>query len=254
MKFIFTLTAGRTGTAYLCSLFKENLSDAEVHHELIDYTKFGVDTPDLSHFTLFNSIGNTEKVKDFWKQKFDRIKRKQCSCYVETSHLLMKAGLVENLYNITNHGHVHLIALKRDFLKTVISYRDRYDFSNLGNMWLWYLDYQYPRNLVNPQTFAELDRDGIRLWYLFEIQQRVNFYKEYLKDQKNVSVHEVAIEDLSDLDNVSSFFKELGVELEPSEIFIPPPQNENTVHREISEEKLEALKNMIELYKQKMST
>ena len=71
--FIFTITAGRTGTTYLASLLAANLKDAKTHHEIIGYEHFGIDTPDLSYLILFNSQGNTKKVRDFWQQKLKRI-------------------------------------------------------------------------------------------------------------------------------------------------------------------------------------
>ena len=72
-KFVFTLSSGRTGTAFLAHLLQANLPGAEVHHEILDYAAFGVDTPDVSHLRQFNAIGNSQLVQSFWKQKFQRI-------------------------------------------------------------------------------------------------------------------------------------------------------------------------------------
>ena len=63
--YIFTITPGRTGTMYLAELIAQNTKDREVHHEILDYDAFGVDSPDLSTLTLFNSEGNITKVKNF---------------------------------------------------------------------------------------------------------------------------------------------------------------------------------------------
>ena len=106
--FIFTVTTGRSGTGYLTRLLSENLVDAEVHHERLGYQAFGVDTPDASHFTLFNSVGNVVQVQDFWRQKL-----------TEISHFNAKAGLIENLGGLHEHGDVHLIVLYRDPLATL---------------------------------------------------------------------------------------------------------------------------------------
>src|SRR5271165_1188039 len=92
MKLIFTLTAGRTGTAYLAELLRTNVPQAETHHEILTYTSFGVDTPDISHFHAFNNYGNTPEVQAFWQHKFEKILGCGKSCYAETSHMLMKAG------------------------------------------------------------------------------------------------------------------------------------------------------------------
>lgn len=66
--FFFTITAGRTGTAYLAEQLTANVVCAEVHHDILGYDTFGVDAPDVSYLTLFNSQGNTDKVRAFWEQ------------------------------------------------------------------------------------------------------------------------------------------------------------------------------------------
>src|ERR1700674_19694 len=104
--FIFTMTTGRSGTQYLAELLGHNLPDAECHHEFLQWDSFGVDTPDVSHMCLFNSKGNIEKVVAFWDQKLKRIAATPHRFYVETSHMLMKAGLVENLSSLTMAGRV----------------------------------------------------------------------------------------------------------------------------------------------------
>src|ERR1700745_4297658 len=92
-QFVFTMTTGRSGTRYLADLLAQNLPDAECRHEFSGWGHFGVDTPDLSHMTLFNSEGNVEKVQAFWRAKLRRIAATPKPFYVETSHVLMKAGL-----------------------------------------------------------------------------------------------------------------------------------------------------------------
>ena len=112
--FLFTMTTGRSGTQYLTELLRRNLTDAECHHEILDWDRFGVDMPDLSHMMLFNAEGNVAKVQEFWRQKLARIVRTPQRFYVETSHMLMKAGLIENLAPLTEAGRVHLVILERD--------------------------------------------------------------------------------------------------------------------------------------------
>ena len=71
-RFVFTITTGRSGSAYLADLLGSNLQDATVFHERTGWLNFGVVTPDLSDFTVFNSIGNVEKVQAFWRRKLER--------------------------------------------------------------------------------------------------------------------------------------------------------------------------------------
>ncbi|GAH10138.1 unnamed protein product, partial [marine sediment metagenome] len=76
-QFVFTITTGRSGTAYLAELLRLNTASCEAHHELLGFEAFGVDTPDVSHLTLFNSQGNIKKIQAFWAQKLSRIQ--QCT-------------------------------------------------------------------------------------------------------------------------------------------------------------------------------
>ncbi len=226
-KFIFTMTAGRTGTHYLASLLKVNLPDAEVHHERLGYDQFGVNTPEISHLTLFNSQGNVPPVRAFWRQKLTRIAQTQARYYVETSHILMKAGLIENIEILLPAGEVHLVCLHRDMLKTMLSYHKNYDFTNLIMLWAWYLDPKYPRKLVAPnsQLNRQLDSDvATSLWYLCEIQARQAYYKKLLSQVANVVIHDLEMADLNDKGYIGQFLTKLGVACRVEEIIIPPPQ------------------------------
>ncbi len=130
---LFTVTTGRSGTAYLAELLRANLPQAEVHHEILRYDAWGVDTPDLSDLAQFNAFGSTAKVQDFWRQKLGRIAAKPVAFYAETSHILAKAGLIENLAPLAARAQVVIILLRRDLLKTISSFQARGDFLNKGN-------------------------------------------------------------------------------------------------------------------------
>ncbi len=147
-QFIYTITTGRSGTTYLTELLKRNIADAEVYHERSSYTRLGIDSPDASHFTLFNSVGNVAQVRAFWQQKFERDAAGPSSCYAELSHPLSKAGLIENLDLLEGRGVVHLILLKRDILEILWSFVNRFDFENNAFTWLFTLDPFYPNVIV----------------------------------------------------------------------------------------------------------
>lgn len=226
-KFIFTLTSGRTGTKYLTHLFKRNFPDAITYHEILKYNAFGVDTPDLSHLLTFNHKGNTKLIQQFWRHKFHKIATTKTDLYIETSHLLMKAGLVENLHHLTAVGDVHLIALKRDLLQVFTSFQNRFSFLNTGSMWLWTLDPFYPLNIVSPFSFHQQlsQTDSNCLWYLCEIATRVEYYKLLLKNQPCVTIHDIQLQDLNSPLLVTKFFRQLGLHKTPNDVTIPPPQN-----------------------------
>jgi len=223
--FVFTMTTGRSGTSYLARLLHRNLPDAACYHEIIGWDRFGVDTPDLSHMTLFNSEGNVKKVQSFWRSKLRRVAQAPGRYYVETAHLLMKAGLVENLSWLASEGTVHLIALERDPFETIRSFRSRLDFLNKGNVWLWYLDPEYPRNLVPSRDLVAAGINGFCLWYILEIRARAAYYEERLAGSHGIVVHHFDVDELSAVDGASRLLRALGVGKGPGEVRIPAPSN-----------------------------
>lgn len=198
MKLVFSLSAGRTGTAFLAELIARNIPAAEVHHERIGYDDFGFENPDLSHMLLFNSRGNVGEVQRFWDQKLRRILAGEAEVYVETAHALMKAGLVENSVRVCQGHDLHFVRLRRAAVPTLLSYERRGDFMNKSSQWLWYLDDQYPRSLVKSDAFRQFGLHGLALWYLLEVEFRAAYYKELYSTASGVHFHEADIDELNE--------------------------------------------------------
>ena len=241
--FVFTLTAGRTGTAWLAELLRANLPDCEAHHEILGYDRFGLDTPDLSHFTLFNSVGSVPDVQAFWERKAERVMASNTPWYCETSHLLMKAGLVENIDRFTEAGTVHLIALSRDPVDTVTSYTRRGDMNNAGNQWLWHLDPGYPLNVLNAAPFMERGLLAVRYWYWMEIEARQGLYAALLADRADVRVHRHSLEALRA--DPGPLFADLGVDL-PNPT-LPEPRNAGK-SAELSTENRQVVERVVSMF------
>ena len=225
---LFTVTTGRSGTAYLTDLLRVNFPEAEVHHEILGYDAFGVDTPDLSDRVQFNAFGNTVKVQGFWQQKLARIADKPVPLYAETSHLLAKAGLIENLGSLAATAQVQIVLLRRDLLKTISSFQSRYDFLNKGNMWMWYLDPDYPRNIVSPTPLMSWGWSGICTWYVCEMLTRMEYYRLLFADAAGIRFIDANIDQLNEPAQVAGFLSQLGFSRSPDEIVIPSPQNTGT--------------------------
>ena len=223
--FLFTLTTGRSGTSYLAELLHQNLPHAECHHEIWGWDRFGVDTPDVSHMTLFNSKGNVDKVQAFWRSKLARVAATPLPWYVETSHLLMKAGLVENLAPLTQAGTVHLVALERDPYATIVSFRNRFDFWGKADRWLWYLDPDYPRNLVPSRELFAKGINGLCLWYILEIRARTARYEQLLEQEPRIRVHRFSLEELRVPGGAARLLHALGHPTDPAWVQMPAPQN-----------------------------
>jgi len=243
--FVFTMTTGRSGTLYLAQLLQQNLPDAECYHEIVGWDRFGVDTPDLSHMTLFNSQGNVDKVQAFWRAKLTRIAATPRRFYVETSHLLMKAGLVENVAPLTDRGTVHLIALERDIFATILSFRRRLDFVNKGNWWVWYLDPDYPRNLVPSARLVDAGLNGLCLWYILEIRARAARYERLLAGSRNLVFHRVDLAELRSREGVSRLLRALGVDKAPEDIAVPAPRNVGVTLAKIDADEQDRIRELI---------
>jgi len=223
--FVFTITTGRSGTAFLAELLAANLPNADTHHEILGWDQFGVNTPEVSHMTLFNSQGNVEKVQNFWRQKLGRIAQSSAGFYVETSHLLAKAGLIENLAPLSRIGRVHLILLERDTFATIKSFRSRFDFENPGNMCMWYLDPNYPRNLCNSSEMVRLGINGICLWYICEMRLRAAYYEKLLAKNPAIVFHRTSIEQIAGRAGAAQLLSALGAARSEGDVVLPKPQN-----------------------------
>jgi hypothetical protein len=220
-RFIFTISTGRSGTNFLADLFASNLSGAQVHHEQLTYRDWGVNSPELSHLTRFNHVGNSDYVREFWRQKFDRVKALDVRYFAETSHVLAKAGLVENLDQLQGSGEVHLIYLKRDIAETIISFVNRADFLNRGNMWLWYLDPAYPNVIVKPEPFTNLGQIGYALWYVIEMRVRAEYYRLLMAGRAGIVVHELDMEAVTRIDGATKLLTDVGMVPMPVVIRMP---------------------------------
>jgi hypothetical protein len=224
-QFVFTMSTGRSGTAYLTELLGANTPDVESHHEFLGWRDFGLNTPDVTHLALFNAEGNVEKVQTFWRHKHSVVLNSRARCYVETAHVLMKAGLVENIAPLASAGHVHLVDLQRDVGATIRSFRARYDFFNKGDQWFWYLDEAYPRNLCSFEKFSKYGHSGLCLWYITEIRLRAAYYARLVKTHPNITVHRVRLEDIARPEGALRFLADLGVSRSRDQLRMPPPQN-----------------------------
>jgi hypothetical protein len=249
--FVFTMTPGRTGTGYLAALLAGNAASPDqvaVHHEFLGFDDFGRETPEMSHFTGFNCHGNTPAVRAFWEQKLGRIAAMPGSHYVETSHLLMKAGLAENIDLLTDAGTVHFIVLEREVAATVRSYRRRGDFVNRINMRLWFLDPDYPRNIVKAEPAMANDVDGVCLWYICEVMARTAYYRQILAGNDRVVFHDAALESLADPETVSALLDGLHMPRATANLAIPRKVNESPPHFRLTPDEAARIDVVIEKY------
>ena len=224
-QFLFPLTTGRSGTVFLTELLRLNWSRADVHHERLGYDKLGIDSPDASHFTFFNSVGNVDHVRAFWLQKFARIMDSPADRYAEVSHFLFKAGLVENIAPLTQAGDVHLVILTRDAFKIQWSYVNRFEFANFGFTWLFALYPRYPNTIVRSDPFMQHGVAGNALWYVHEVFARAEYYARLTADNPRIHIHRADLSEITTPEGAARLLSELGEPVAPDAVKMPPRQN-----------------------------
>ena len=217
MKRIFTLTAGRTGSAWLADFLSKNIA-CEVIQEPLGIEDFGYTMPDIKLMRTFNNYGNTDAIRYFWRQKLASI---TSDVYAETNHTLGKCGLIENLAISDFRECSSIIILKRDLVKQCCSYLQRGDFSNITIAWQWYLHPSYRRILVDPRPFEKLGSIAAPLWYCYEMYVRQEYY--YRNYSKKISMIEVDLEQIVLPEGSEALLNSLGYDKSP---VIPSPKNQ----------------------------
>ena len=219
-KVIFTLTAGRTGSAWLADFLAQNYQATSIH-EPLEIEDFGVRMPDIKVMRSFNNFGNNTTVQEFWERKLSVI---QQNSYIETNHTLGKCGLIENLYKTPIAADTKIIILKRNIVKQCSSYLVRNDFVHITTAWQWYLHPSYQKKLVDPEPFLKFDGVGLALWYCYEMAARQAFYK--LAYGSSIKMIEVSLEDIVTPKGANRLWQALG---QFGTCTMPPRKNKNQI-------------------------
>lgn len=220
-KYFFTITAGRTGSSWLTEFLGQNLSIKSVHEPLA-IEDFGVRMPDIKLMRMFNTFGNTQDVREFYRKKLDEIAG--FPAYAETNHTLSKCGLVENLVEHTIAPRSCLIVLRRNFVKQCVSYINRGDFRNITIDWQWYLHQSYRNNIINYAPFEKSGLVGKALWYVYEMDARQRYYERLFKGK--IKIISTTLEEITTEAGAGEFLKQIGHE---GEIVLPEARNTNKV-------------------------
>ena len=221
-QFIFAIAPGQSGTAWLTEFLRLNLpGDAAVHHHRTGFQSLGVDSPDASHFTRFNSIGNDPRVQAFWTEKTRRLIRSRAPVVAELSHHYARAGLVENLAPLTRIGRVDLIALDHSIGRVLWSLVNRMEFHDPSYTWLNALDPRYPNVIVNPRPFMAEGAAGQALWFIHEMRTRAAYYAMLLAGAPNIRLHRVTLAQVAKADGAAALLSALG--RGGQEPRLPPP-------------------------------
>lgn len=224
-RLIYSISTGRCGTMFLANLIRANLREAAVHHERLGFLNFGVHTPDLSHMTTFNSVGNVAHIREFWQRKLGYDQAEGAPVYVEMSHVLAKAGLFENLDLIDKDRVVDIIVLSRPIEDIVWSFVNHFDFVSFGFMWPFTLDPTYPNTILKlrPEHFNPV---RVAHWYVCEMWVRAAYYEQLLRDAPNVRFHRISMTDIIDERGAKAFIDRFFPHERSTSFVMPPKANE----------------------------
>jgi hypothetical protein len=222
-RFLFTISAGRTGTEWLAGLLAANLGVPAIH-EPLEIDDFGLRMPDIKIMRSFNDRGNTALVRSFFEAKFSGLTTSPA--YVETNHTLAKCGLVENLVALGLGRETGLILLRRDLYRQCLSYLLRRDFTNVTIVWQWYLHHAYRNNIVDTAPFVFLEDMGQAVWYAHEMRAREIYYQRLFS--QHVDIIACDLDSLNTRPGAAALLGRLGSVAEPQ---LPPAANQNP-HRD----------------------
>jgi hypothetical protein len=218
-RYIFTLTGGRTGTAWIAELLKQNLGIAAVH-ELLGIDDFGTRMPSIRVMRSFNDRGSDEFVRGFWNNKLAEIA--ELSGYAEANHTLGKCGLIENLAASPMASEAVVLVVRRAKLPQCLSHIMRGDFLNITVNWQWYLDPGYRNVIVNPQPFLRFGQMGQTMWYLHEMEARQLYYLRTYAQR--VRMIEVDFSTMTTQAGAEALLAELG---HAGAVRLPPARNQS---------------------------
>ena len=208
---------------------RTNVPHAEVHHERMGADQFGLHSPDMSHMMRFNTDGNAHHIHQFWRRKAALIGSGTKPVYAEISHLLAKAGLMENIGLMCQNARVDIVLLRRDMAKTVESFIARGDFINTGLAWAFLLDWDYPRRVIDPAPFKPHAMVGRAYWYVAEMFARGEFYRQRLAGVPNLNFHVAQLAEISTAPGAEALMEALQLPVPEAGLVLPAAQNKRTL-------------------------
>ena len=250
MRTVFALTSGRSGTKFLCDLFRRNARGCEARHEPYfdrgNASMFG--RPIYDH-----AIGNITAVRNVVQRKADAIHRKRGGAYIETSHAFLKS-----YYDIAcdYFPQMKLIHLIRDPLKVAKSEMNREATIHRLRLPLRYYrgddgEKYFRWSLTgNERIFAtsRLESPTRLQWYLLqwiEIENRAMWFLDQFDKHADCFTLESPIE-LNAPERLTEMFDFLGLEHQP-QLVLGIARNRNPGKpTTVSEEDREQLRQVVE--------
>lgn len=173
--YVFTFSTGRSGTAYLASIFG-------CHHEAVPTI--------YQTMRKVCSTGNLDIASEYIKQtKFPAIESSwngSKSIYAETSHMLCK-GFLWSLYEILGN-RMKVIRLRRDKAKTVNSFLKLQKFFRYPNYCMIATD-ELAINKMSKSDWDQLDLEQALGWYVDEIERQWQAFLTTIPKEQTIEIN-----------------------------------------------------------------
>jgi len=210
---ILTVTAGRTGTAFLHNLFRL-FPDVDSAHE---------EEPNYLHVMRRVQTQPSEAARFLTKFKFPVIAACKSRTFVETSHLFCK-GFLEPMLNLGVYPD--LVLLRRNPRRIALSLLERNTIPGRTSTGTDYLVCPSDPNTLPLPLWEGMTDYQLCFWYALEIECRQHRYGAYMK-QLGRKVYDCTA---SELHNPDSFLDMAAIFL----LDIPDREELLRQHREVS--------------------
>jgi hypothetical protein len=189
-RLIFTISSGRSGTAYLANVLSY-VPNVSSHHE-----------PKPSFSKVMRSVQqNKETAYEFWiKKKLPSIAKDPSSIYIETTHMFCK-GFIEPLLDLDIIPD--LILLTRPYRRVALSFCRFGSIPGRTAQGLKYLLSPTDPDVLLLPNWQNLDDYQLCYWYCLEIARRSHKYSNLFTDL-GARVVRVSLDEIS---TVSGFKK-----------------------------------------------
>ncbi len=203
---IFVATTGRSGTMTLCKIFKK-IEGCAAFHEAF---------PAMKGECMMRRNQGDSRLAKYIYDTVKSVKIRQYAAgkryYMDSNHMFIKSFID---FVINDFGEkVKVIHLYRDPVKVASSMvsLNTIPGTPIGNE--WYLDYHAPENFIKIPDILDNDEvfssDWFRsLWYWYEIEARVAFWRKKLK---KVQFVDIATEELNNPKNICDLLDKLHID------------------------------------------
>jgi hypothetical protein len=234
-RIFFTLTSARSGTRYLCDLFRNNIPDCACRHEPF----FDWGNPTLFGPAIYDAhAGRIDRIRARLAKKAAYIARRRESIYLESSHAFLKSLYVSALEFFPDLRLIHLV---RDplFVAKSEAWRQQWR-ARVHAPFHFYVGDDHRRHFCwaltgNEEIFQLFDTQRLSIfqWYLLqwiEVEIRaMRFLDDHDLRDRCFTLH--CPRDLNDADKLREMFDFFELPLVRARVLLGGRRNRSIGHR-----------------------